>query len=94
MTYCNPPPPPQDPPVIPIVADAGTAITPPPSAADAGAPIATGCPTTIVADKRCSTDGMKCREKSGCGSNGWQCEKGKWREMFTYCNPPPPPPTR
>ncbi len=98
MTYCNPPgPEPVPPPVpssTPVVHDAGTAIGPP--AVDAEAPktpIATGCPASIVAGKVCATSGMKCHEKSGCGSNGWRCENGKWREMITVCNPPQPAPT-
>ena len=102
MTFCNPPPPPQDPPIAPVATDARKPIGPPaPDAAapvaatpDAAAPVAMGCPATIVEGKSCATDGMKCQEKQGCGSNGWRCEKGKWRESVTYCNPPPPPPTR
>ncbi len=25
-----------------------------------------------------------------CGLNGYRCRDGKWEEMMTFCNPPPP----
>jgi hypothetical protein len=55
-----------------------------------------GCPEKIESGAACSSDGQECGLKEGCGPNGWRCEKGKWRQLMTYCNPPripEPPPT-
>ncbi len=40
--------------------------------------------------KACAPDGILCGERPGCGPNGYRCEQGAWRAMFTSCNPPPP----
>jgi hypothetical protein len=78
----NPPPPPPPPP--PQSRSTPLATGDPGPSAGAGT-----CPTTTLA-KACAPNGIKCGEHEGCGSNGYECESGRWKEMFTYCNPPPP----
>lgn len=43
-----------------------------------------GDPCHVWQPKSCVGDG----EPSACGLNGYTCHDGKWREDFTYCNPP------
>lgn len=52
------------------------------------------CPETITAGDSCSSFHPEVCDDRGdtCGFNGWVCRDGKWRESFTYCNPPMPPP--
>src|SRR5579859_207756 len=59
---------------------------------------ASGCTTrcpesadSVHAGDPCSGS-RACKLKEGCGLNGWRCENGQWREIMTYCNPPPPQP--
>lgn len=107
MTHCNPPGPatPEVPPSVADAAavDAGVIEAGGHDAArvdtgahpDASTAVASGCPSKpITIDMSCATEGLRCQEKSGCGSNGFQCSKGKWRELFTTCNPPAPAPTK
>ncbi|MCA9643127.1 MAG: hypothetical protein KC492_20655 [Myxococcales bacterium] len=54
------------------------------------------CPEKVTEGDACYFFQANCSEHTdGCGSNGFSCVKGKWREDFTYCNPPAftPPPT-
>lgn len=48
-----------------------------------------GDPCHLWQPKSCVGDG----EPSACGLNGYSCHDGKWREDFTYCNPPGPAPS-
>jgi hypothetical protein len=57
--------------------------------ADARAPVASVCSKPIVASQPCAVEGQRCETHGGCGLNGWRCEQGKWKEMRTFCNPPP-----
>jgi hypothetical protein len=55
------------------------------------------CPSVIQEGDSCSwlTENCKGQGEEGCGLNGFRCEDGKWRPLYTYCNPPgpePPPP--
>jgi hypothetical protein len=52
-------------------------------------PVGAACPAPIAAAQACSIEGQRCQEKGGCGFNGWRCDQGKWKEMRTFCNPPP-----
>lgn len=49
------------------------------------------CSADVKPDGACTAD-EKCSVPSadGCGLNGYQCRDGKWSEMMTACNPPPP----
>ena len=50
------------------------------------------CPSTPIAGESCLIDGLTCLDTEnadGCGLNGHRCEDGAWRELMTYCNPPP-----
>ena len=43
----------------------------------------------VERDTACEPE-QRCEIATGCGLNGWKCRDGKWREMMTLCNPPPP----
>jgi len=58
-------------------------------ATDAKAPVAGTCPKPIAASQACALEGQRCETRGGCGFNGWRCEQGRWKEMRTFCNPPP-----
>ncbi len=52
------------------------------------------CPSEIQQGESCMLDELTCPvegNEDGCGLNGYRCEDGEWRELMTYCNPPPPP---
>lgn len=51
------------------------------------------CEDTVMGSS-CWPDGRSCMiegQESNCGLNGFECEDGKWRDIMTYCNPPPLP---
>jgi hypothetical protein len=36
-------------------------------------------------------EGARCHPASatdGCGLNGYECKKGRWERLMTFCNPP------
>ena len=43
----------------------------------------------IQHDAPCAPDD-RCEIATGCGLNGYECRDGKWHELMTLCNPPPP----
>ncbi len=52
------------------------------------------CPEKIKEGDTCYFFQVNCSEHNDdCGSNGFSCVKGKWKEDFTYCNPPSFPPS-
>lgn len=42
---------------------------------------------SCIVERQCLIPG----EATSCGLNGYECRDGEWRELMTYCNPPPMP---
>jgi hypothetical protein len=61
------------------------------SAASVVAGCTAACPSEIEEGDSCLLPStVTCKKREGCGSNGFTCEKGKWKQHFTYCNPAAP----
>lgn len=61
------------------------------SAPDPPSTVGPVCAAGETAESPCSLEGARCHPanaKDGCGLNGYECRKGRWEGLYTYCNPP------